>query len=104
MSSSTEVLRHARLFAAGRLLVVHAPFSPFCGTVTLQANGAPLKDGEGRSVRRRDRIGNGIDAGKQADCAMALIFVLACERERGRVQDARLIKLNSAPRNTLARV
>ena len=47
MSSSTEVLRHARLFAAGLLLVVHAPFSPFRGTVTLQANGAPLKDGEG---------------------------------------------------------
>ena len=46
MSSSTEVLRHARLFAAGLLLVVHARFSPFRGTVTLQANGAPLKDGE----------------------------------------------------------
>src|ERR1700738_2012627 len=53
MSSSTEVLRHARLFAAGLLLVVHAPFSPFRGTVTLEANGAPLKDGEGRRVRRR---------------------------------------------------
>jgi len=34
MSLPTEDLRHARLFAS-RLVVVHARFSPFCGSVVV---------------------------------------------------------------------